>query len=100
MLYMSLDWHGTGRRQAFGCLYHWRRLERVAPRQAVEVREVGKTAFLAGVFVSTVGFTYAAMLKYHGSLLGRFLALSSGAMFPIGWEGEEFARVWQSKARA
>lgn len=47
MLYMSLDWHGTRRRQVFGCLYHWRRLERVARRQAVEVLVVDMTAFLA-----------------------------------------------------
>lgn len=52
MLYMSLDSHWTGRRQVFVSLYHGRRLECVAPRQAVEVRVVDMTAFLARLLLA------------------------------------------------
>ena len=82
---MSPDWHWIEPPRVFVCLYRWRRWGRAARRPAVEVQVGDMTAFLNRYSLAgkgNHGFSHAAVLKSHGSLLGLFLDLSSGAILP------------------
>ena len=80
---MSLNWHWIGQRPVFAYPCRWTVLERAVRRLIVEALVVGMTGSLDNVSVGDSrrsALSESANEKYE-ELLGRFFALSSGAIF-------------------
>ena len=80
---MSLNWHWIGQRPVFAYPCRWTVLERAVRRLTVEALVVGMTGSLDNVSVGDLrrsALSESANEKYE-ELLGRFFALSSGAIF-------------------
>ena len=82
---MFLNWHWIGRRPIFAYPCRWTVLERAARRLIVEALVVGMIESLDNVSVgdSTRSAVSESANEKYEELLGRFFALSSGAIFLI-----------------